>query len=56
LKNLQFVYHLDLRWLSTLDDVIWRAIDAGLNVILDEQDFHSRAKDATGCAGRLLAF
>ena len=48
--------HLDPRWLQTLDDVVARATQAGLHVILDEHDYRPCAADADNCRTRLLAF
>lgn len=60
--NLQAFAHmdaanqLDRQWLLTLDKVIKDATSAGLNVILDEHDFHPCAQDAEVCRSKLLAF
>lgn len=60
--NLQAFSHMDSAnrldpvWLRTLDGVVQQATAAGLNVILDEHDFHPCAKDASVCRQKLLAF
>ncbi|WP_224096360.1 glycoside hydrolase family 5 protein [Pseudoxanthomonas sp. X-1] len=60
--NLQAFAHMDAdnrldpAWLRTLDAVVAQATAAGLNVILDEHDFHPCAADAAVCRARLLAF
>ncbi|OAX54301.1 glycoside hydrolase [Xanthomonas translucens pv. poae] len=60
--NLQAFAHMDAAnqldpaWLHTLDNVVDQASAAGLNVILDEHDFHPCAQDAASCRTRLLAF
>jgi len=60
--NLQAFAHmdssnqLDPQWLQSLDTVVKQATDAGLNVILDEHDFHPCAQDAAVCRTKLLAF
>ncbi|CTP90523.1 glycoside hydrolase family 5 protein [Xanthomonas graminis] len=60
--NLQAFAHMDAAnqldpaWLHTLDSVVDQASAAGLNVILDEHDFHPCAQDAASCRTRLLAF
>ncbi|MRH01938.1 cellulase family glycosylhydrolase [Xanthomonas sontii] len=60
--NLQAFAHMDAdnrldpTWLKTLDTVVDQATAAGLNVILDEHDFHPCAADAAVCRTKLLAF
>lgn len=60
--NLQAFAHMDAAnrldpaWLKTLDTVVDQATAAGLNVILDEHDFHPCAADAAVCRTKLLAF
>lgn len=60
--NLQAFAHIDADnrldpvWLQTLDTVVAQATAAGLNVILDEHDYHPCAADAASCRTRLLAF
>ncbi|WP_082064951.1 cellulase family glycosylhydrolase [Xanthomonas sp. MUS 060] len=60
--NLQAFAHMDAAnrldpvWLNTLDTVVSQATAAGLNVILDEHDFHACANDAAVCRTKLLAF
>lgn len=49
-------HRLDPTWLHTLDSVVKQATDAGLNVILDEHDFHPCGRDAANCRVKLLAF
>ena len=47
---------LDPDWLARLDDVVREARAAGLNVILDEHDFDTCAKDVPACRVKLPAF
>ncbi len=60
--NLQAFDHLnkegelDPHWLATLDHQVNGALDAGLNVIIDEHDFNVCAQSALACELRLALF
>lgn len=60
--NLQAFTHmdgqnrLDPKWLDTLDTVVKKATDAGLDVILDEHDYRPCGADADVCRTKILAF
>ena len=47
---------LDPQWLATLDDVVKRATDAGLAVILDEHDYHICGTNPDLCHRKLVSF
>ena len=60
--NLQAFAHMDKNgqlsptWFMTLDTLVDAGLKAGLQVILDEHDYESCAKDVAGCRLQLSAF
>ena len=60
--NLQAFAHMDKdgqlspAWFMTLDTLVDAGLKAGLQVILDEHDYESCAKDVAGCRLKLSAF
>jgi endoglucanase len=60
--NLQAFEHMDAEgrlpagWFKTLDDVVAAALNAGLQVIIDQHNFEDCSKQIDSCRARLKAF